>query len=65
MAIITIKDLDESKEMDRQAMRAVTGGCATAHFNKPLSPYRSPLIEAMSANSLFGWAATHSSGQPY
>ncbi len=34
MATIQIKDLNESREMDREAMRAVTGGASAQHFNR-------------------------------
>lgn len=37
MAIIVIKDLTESKELDTEAMRAITGGRASPgmHMNLP------------------------------
>jgi hypothetical protein len=54
MASILIKDLNESKEMDRAAMRAVVGGSATAHFTYPSSPYRS-LLQTSNNNPLFDW----------
>ena len=54
MASILIKDLNESKEMDRDAMRAVVGGCATAHFTYPSSPYRS-LLQTGESPALFSW----------
>lgn len=34
MATIQIKDLNESREMDREAMRAVTGGSSPQYFNQ-------------------------------
>lgn len=34
MATIQIKDLNDSREMDREAMRAVTGGSSARHFNR-------------------------------
>jgi len=53
MASILIKDLNESKEMDREAMRSVVGGRASSHFNQPASPYRS-LLETSTPN-IFRW----------
>ena len=40
MATIVIKDLTESKELDTEAMRAVTGGRASPgmHLNLPAEP---------------------------
>ena len=34
MAKIQIKDLNESRDMDREAMRAVTGGSSAGNFNR-------------------------------
>ncbi len=62
MASILIKDLNESKEMDREAMRAVVGGSAAAHFTYPSSPYRS-LLQTSSTNLLFNWANVTSEQQ--
>ena len=61
MASILIKDLNDSKEMDREAMRAVVGGCATAYFNYPSSPYLS-LLRKSNINPLSDWV--NSGSQP-
>lgn len=37
MASIVIKDLNESKNMDREAMRAVIGGSSARHIGRMLS----------------------------
>jgi hypothetical protein len=42
MTNIVIKDLNESREMDREAMRAVTGGRADSSYLSR-SPYSSSL----------------------
>lgn len=42
MTKIVINDLNESREMDREAMRAVTGGRADSSY-VPHSPYPSSL----------------------
>lgn len=34
MATIQIKDLNESRDMDREAMRAVTGGSSAGNFRQ-------------------------------
>ena len=57
MATIQIKDLDDSREMDRKAMRAVAGGCAGTTYSGNLSPYRSALTQPTLTDRLFGWAA--------
>jgi hypothetical protein len=54
MASILIKDLNESKDMDREAMRAVVGGSATAHFYCPSRPYRS-IVHTRNLNPLSDW----------
>ena len=59
MASILINDLNESKDMDRQAMRAVVGGCASAHFNYPSPPYRS-LLQKNNTNPLSDWVNSDS-----
>ncbi len=55
MATIQIKDLNESREMDREAMRRVVGGTTNPAFIHPPSPYRSPLLKPETTDSLFGW----------
>jgi hypothetical protein len=56
MASILIKDLNESKEMDREAMREVVGGSTGAHFTYPTSPYRS-LLKTSHTDPLFEWVS--------
>jgi hypothetical protein len=60
MASITIKDLNESREMDREAMRAVAGGCASSHFTNAISPYHASLMSTAETNKLFDWATFNS-----
>ena len=57
MATIQIKDLDDSREMDREAMRAVAGGCAGTTYSGNLSPYRTALTQPTLTDRMFGWAA--------
>ncbi|MEJ2591682.1 MAG: hypothetical protein P8178_09830 [Candidatus Thiodiazotropha sp.] len=57
MATIQIKDLDDSREMDRKAMRAVAGGCAGTTYSGDLSPYRSTLTQPTLSDRMFGWAS--------
>lgn len=57
MATIQIKDLDDSREMDRKAMRAVAGGCAGTTYSGNLSPYRSPLTQSAYMDKMFSWAS--------
>ena len=54
MTNIVINDLNESREMDREAMRAVTGGCA--NFSSVPTPYRSHIRQQDHLQNLFGWA---------
>jgi hypothetical protein len=57
MTNIVIKDLNESREMDREAMRAVTGGCANSSYISH-SPYSSHLTTRDNlTNSAFSWAS--------
>ena len=44
MARIVIKDLKESVELDRQAMREITGG-STLHRRSGVSGYQSPFFQ--------------------
>ena len=53
MTNIVIKDLNESREMDREAMRAVTGG--RANFSNVPSPYRSHIKQHDHQQNLFSW----------
>jgi len=55
MTNIVIKDLNESREMDREAMRAVTGGRANSSY-VPDSPYCSSLTQHDHQQNLFSWA---------
>ena len=57
MAKIVINDLNESKEMDREAMRAVSGGCANSSYLSH-SPYSSTLpTRDNPMKSTFSWAS--------
>lgn len=59
MTNIVIKDLNESREMDREAMRTVAGGCAdTAYLSR--SPYSTSLKSKSPHDPLqnpFSWAS--------
>jgi len=57
MSTIQIKDLNESKEMDREAMRRVSGGRSGARFIQSPSPYRSLMARNEPADPLFGWVS--------
>ncbi len=63
MATIVIKDLTESKELDTEAMRAITGGRASPglHLNLPAVPAsfsRNPMsFSALTSTSLPGFNA--------
>ena len=60
MATIVIKDLTESKELDSEAMRAITGGKAGTSLgvNRPAEPWsfsrNSSFFSALDSTSLFG-----------
>ena len=57
MTNIVINDLNESREMDREAMRAVTGGCANSSYISH-SPYSSYLTARDNPTiSAFSWAS--------
>ena len=56
MTNIVIKDLNESREMDREAMRAVTGGCANSSYLAH-PPYSSCLTTQDNLTSAFSWAS--------
>lgn len=45
MTTIVIKDLNESKDMDRQAMRAVTGGSSSPQFSRMFRTNKSMLFQ--------------------
>ena len=48
MAKITVKDLDESTELDRAAMRAITGGWSGARMRPQLDLMRTTFKNPMS-----------------
>jgi len=59
MATIVIKDLTESKELDSEAMRAITGGKAGTSLGvKPPGPWSFPktssFFSVLESTSLFG-----------
>ena len=56
MTKIVINDLNESREMDREAMRAVTGGRANSSY-VPYSPYTSSVKSLQNTpQNPFDWA---------
>lgn len=57
MATIKIEDLNENREMDREAMRSVVGGRSSERFLRPASPVASALLTRATNPSLFGWAS--------
>lgn len=63
MANILIKDLNESREMDREAMRAVAGGCGNSYFSQTISPYRTGLLQPDLMSGMFNWATSNSGNQ--
>ncbi len=56
MASILIKDLNESKTLDRDAMRAIIGG-RSAQMLKPANPARSLLLQDSPSGNPFAWAS--------
>ena len=57
MATIVISDLNESKELDQAAMRAVTGGRADSRFMGLPSPYPSAFSHANPMSNQFSWVS--------
>jgi hypothetical protein len=55
MASIMIKDLNESKDLDRDAMRTIIGG-RSALLLKPANPAHSLLLQDSPASNPFAWA---------
>ncbi len=62
MANILIKDLNESKDLDRDAMRAIIGG-RSSQMLKPANPARSLLLQDSPAGNPFAWASFSSGTQ--
>ena len=57
MTSIVINDLNESREMDREAMRSVTGGCADSSYLSH-SPYSSSITTRNNPmQNAFSWAS--------
>ncbi len=59
MARIVIKDLNESQELDREAMRAVTGGWSGARMR--LAAHAPHFRQALASDNPFRLAALRSS----
>lgn len=58
MTTIVINDLNESREMDREAMRSIAGGCADSSYLSR-SPYSSSLKSHHGPlQNPFSWATT-------
>ena len=54
MAILTIKDLDQNDDLDREAMKQISGG-AGSPWQKNESQPRSPYLEQNTPSSLWDW----------